>query len=236
MPRRIGVYGGTFDPIHRGHIQVANAILKPFGLERVLMVPAFVPPHKRHSVLSDAYHRYAMVVLATTGIPALSASTIELESPSRPYTIETMGRLQREFPAADLFFVMGSDSFADVTTWYEYERLLSEHFIIVATRPGRPDVAEDVADDVADDVARLRSSLTSRVVDLRGQQQPAEGMLGSPHIFLTDYVREDVSATWIRRLCAEGTGVGDLVPQAVANYIAKYGLYSERMHDRNSTA
>ena len=91
---------------------MAQAILKPFGLERVLLVPAFVPPHKRQSRLSDAYHRYAMIVLATASRPELMASTIELEVPARPYTIETLGRLQREYPDAELFFVMGSDSFA----------------------------------------------------------------------------------------------------------------------------
>jgi nicotinate-nucleotide adenylyltransferase len=221
------VYGGTFDPIHRGHLQVAQAILKPFGLERVLMVPAFVPPHKRHTVLSDAYHRYAMVALATAEQPALMASTIELESPSMPYTIETLRRLQQEYQNADLFFVMGSDSFADVTTWREHERLLADHFIIVATRPGRAG---------GDQAAHLGASLRSRVVDLRGRAQPPEATLGAPHIFLTDYVYEDVSATRIRELCAQGSDVGDLVPEEVASYIAKYGLYSERMHERNSTA
>jgi nicotinate-nucleotide adenylyltransferase len=228
LPRRIGVYGGTFDPIHRGHLRVAQAILKPFGLERVLLVPAFVPPHKRQSVLSDAYHRYAMVVLATADHPELMASTIELESPSRPYTIETLGRLKREYPNAELFFVMGSDSFADVTTWREHDRLLADHFIIVAIRPGQSNVAELAA--------HLGSGLKSRVVDLRGQAQPSEETLNTPHIFLTDYVCEDVSATRIRQLCAKGCEVDDLVPEAVAKYVAKYGLYSERKHERNSTA
>lgn len=231
MPRRIGVYGGTFDPIHRGHLRVAQALLEPFGLERVLLVPAFVPPHKRQSVLSDAYHRYAMVALATDDQPALMASTIELESPSRPYTIETLGGLKREYPDGDLFFVMGSDSFAEVTTWREHERLLADHFIIVAIRPGLAELH-----DVADPAAHLDRSLKSRVVDLRRQRRPPEETLSAPHIFLTDYVYEDVSATRIRQLCAQGCGVEQLVPETVARYIAKYELYSEGMHDRNSTA
>src|SRR5262249_268523 len=158
-----------------------------------------------------AYHRYAMVALATAEHPALLASTIELESPSQPYTIETLGRLQREYSNANLFFVMGSDSFADVTTWHEYERLLADHFIIVAARPGRSDVVYQAA--------QLDSRLRSRVVDLRGGAQPAEPALETPHIFLTDFVYEDVSATQVRKLCAQGCEVGDLVPEAVASYI-----------------
>ena len=114
-----------------------------------------------------------------------------------------------------------------MTTWREHERLLAEHFIVVAIRPGL---------DVAEPAAHLGSNLKSRVVDLRGQAQPSEEALDTPHIFLTDYVYEDVSATRIRQLYAEGCEVGDLMPEVVAKYVAKYGLYSEGKHERNSTA
>lgn len=215
--RRIGVYGGTFDPIHNGHLSVAAAILKAFALKQMLFVLAFVPPHKRRREISAAYHRYAMVALATEESPAMLASAIELEAPARPYTIETLHRLQAEHTDAQLFFVMGADSFADVTSWHEHERLLSDHNIIVAARPG---YGKDV-----DLTAHLVPRLQAQVVDLRGSQHPSDEHLTAPHIYLTDYVIADVAATEIREAVSEGRTIDHLVPQAVAGYIEKYGLY-----------
>ncbi len=215
--RRIGVYGGTFDPIHHGHLSVAAAILEAFALERMLFVLAFVPPHKRGREISAAYHRYAMVALATEEAPAMMASAIELEAPAKPYTIETLRRLQAEHTDAQLFFVMGADSFADVTSWHEHERLLSEHNIIVAARPGY--------DQDVDLTAHLAPRLQARVVELRGGRRPSDEHLTVPHIYLTDYVMADVAATEIREVVSEGRTIEHLVPQAVARYIEKYGLY-----------
>ncbi|MBL8186827.1 MAG: adenylyltransferase/cytidyltransferase family protein, partial [Acidobacteria bacterium] len=96
MRQRIAVYGGTFDPIHDGHLRVADAILKAFAMDRMLFVPAFVPPHKRSQQISSPFHRLAMLALATADQPQMFVSSIELEAPQRPYTIETLGRLQIE--------------------------------------------------------------------------------------------------------------------------------------------
>lgn len=217
MQRRIGVYGGTFDPIHNGHLRVAAAVLDVFALDRVLFVPAFVPPHKRPQEISNPYHRYAMVALATMDAPRLIASAIELEAPSRPYTIETLRRLQEEDRGAQLFFMMGADSFEEVTSWREHERLLSEHHLIVAARPGYRTGAALAA--------HLAPRLQAQVVDLRGGRSPDPEGLAAPRIYLTDYVAEDVSATQVRAAVAAGRPVDGLVPRAVAGYIAKYGLY-----------
>ena len=217
---RIGVYGGTFDPLHVGHLRVAEALVDKFNLDRLLFVPANVPPHKRDQEISATYHRYAMISLATAAAPRLLVSPIELESPARPYTIETLGRLERVYPDAGLFFVMGTDSFSEVTLWREHARLLQQYGIIVATRPGGAG-----GDDLA---AHLTPGLQARVVDLRGGKCPKEADLATPHIFLTDFVAEDVSATQIRERIARGERIDDLVPPAVAAYIAKYDLYQWR--------
>lgn len=215
--RRIGVYGGTFDPIHNGHLSVAAAILDAFGLERLLFVPAFVPPHKRGREISAAYHRYAMVALATENAPAMMASAIELEAPAKPYTIETLHRLQAEHSDARLFFIMGADSFADVTSWHEHERLLTEYDIIVAARPGYR--------EGLDLTAHLAPRLQVQVVDLRGGHSPSDEQIAAPRIYLTDYVIADVAATEIRKAVSASRDIVRLVPQAVARYIEKYGLY-----------
>jgi nicotinate-nucleotide adenylyltransferase len=217
LRHRIGVYGGTFDPIHNGHFKVAEAVLKSFAMERMLFVPAYVPPHKRTQEISSPYHRLAMLALATADEPQMLISTIELEAPSKPYTIETLQRLQSEYPDARLFFVMGADSFKDITIWRQHERILGEYDVIVATRPGYLD-DQEVA-------VHLAQQLQAKIVDLRGGLLPLNESLVTQHIYLTDYVVVDVSATDIREIAAQGGGVDDFVPQSVAAYIAKYKLY-----------
>src|SRR5215468_6991966 len=139
LRRRIGIYGGTFDPVHCGHLAVAEAVSNAFALDRIFFVPAFTPPHKRKRMISSPFHRMAMLALATADSPKMFISTVELEAPSRPYTIETLGQLQTELQPARLFFMMGADSFSEVTSWREYEAILSEYDVIVATRPGYRD-------------------------------------------------------------------------------------------------
>lgn len=217
LRRRIGVYGGTFDPIHNGHLKVAAVILEAFALEQMLFVPAFVPPHKRERAISDPYHRYAMIALATQDAPAMLVSSIELEAPARPYTIETLQRLQAEQKNAQLFFIMGADSFVDITSWHEYARLLNEFDLIVAARPG---YCQEL-----NLTAHLAPRLQAQVVDLRGGQRPSDGMLTAPHIYLTDYLTIDISATEIRKAISEGRAIDDFVPPSVARYIEKHDFY-----------
>ena len=217
---RIGIYGGTFDPIHFGHLRVAAAICEAFGLDRFFFVPAYVPPHKRGRQITSPYHRYAMVVLATLQHPQIAntklmALTLELEAPTRPYTIETLHHLQLNYPQSDLFFVMGADSFAEVNTWREYERLLTEYNIIVAARPP--------ADDLP--TAHLSSKCQAHVVDLRGAKRPDTAMFAAPIVYLTDYVAVDIAATEVREAVRTGQLIGRYVPSDVAHYIATYDLY-----------
>ncbi len=219
MRQRIAIYGGTFDPIHNGHWQVAHTVLKAFAMERLMFVPAFVPPHKRGWRISSPFHRMAMLALATANEARMFVSTIELEAPERPYTIETLKQLKTEFAGAQLFFVMGADSFKDVTMWREHECLLTEYDVIVATRPGYQD-GENVA-------AHLAPSLQNRCIDLRGGQLPTAEALTEQHIYLTDFVSVDVSSTEIRECVDQGRSIDDKVPPPVARYIEKYKLYQK---------
>lgn len=214
---RIGIYGGTFDPMHIGHFRIAEALAEAFVFDRLFFVPAHVPPHKRGTPISAPHHRYAMLALATQESDRMFVSPIELEAPARPYTIETMTQLTETYPGADLFFIMGGDSFSEIGIWRDYERLLREYRIVVATRPG--------ASSGGDLTRHLPEELRDRVVDLRGGTSPAVDDLVTPHIFLTDYVRENVSATAVREAVAAGKSIEGMVPSAIARYIAKYQLY-----------
>src|SRR2546423_1337729 len=120
--KRIALYGGTFDPVHVGHLSVARKLLKLFALDEVLFIPAHIAPHKRSFAVTPPLHRYAMLALATQSQEALRISSIELDAPERPYTFETLTRLQAEADeAAQLFFVMGADSWSEIATWREWE-------------------------------------------------------------------------------------------------------------------
>ena len=217
MRQRIAVYGGTFDPIHNGHLRVAEAILKAFAMDRMLFVPAFVPPHKRDQQISSPFHRLAMLALATADQPQMFVSSIELEAPQRPYTIETLGRLKAELNDVQLFFVMGADSFRDVTMWREHERLLTEFDVIVATRPGY-ESDKNIA-------SHLAPKFQAACVDLRGGRFPSPEHFAASHVYLTDYVAMDVSATAIRDAVEQHQPVEKFVSPAVAAYIEKYQLY-----------
>jgi nicotinate-nucleotide adenylyltransferase len=219
LSERIGIYGGTFDPVHNGHIEIARLVARNFKLDQLLIVPTSRPPHKHHGTISDAYHRYAMAVLATIDDPRLLVSTIEIEAPDKPYTFQTVERLREQYgEKAEFFFIMGADSFAELWTWREPERLLASVNVVVAARPG-----------VEIDLTGLPEHVKARLVDLRGLREPAmvttEGGAKRTKIFLTDYVEADISATEIRRMVGEGRSIKDMVPPMVAVYIEKYKLY-----------
>jgi len=215
--RRIGAYGGTFDPVHSGHIEVAREIVRNFDLDQLLIIPAHRPPHKGSRPIADAYHRFTMAVLASLDEPGVLVSTIELESPERPYTFETIDRLQSAFGGGTrLYFVMGADQFEEINTWREPSRLLSSVDLIVVTRPGH---------DVGS--SHLEERFRSTIIDLREseRQRVSAGDAGEHHIYLTSYVYTDVSSTEIRRRVRDGESIDGLTPPRVAEYIRKYELY-----------
>ena len=215
--QRVGVYGGTFDPIHNGHLAVARAAGSFLKLDELLIVPAYRPPHKSQQVISETFHRYTMAAIAILEDPAIRVSTIELEAPDKPYTFETLARLRERYePDTKLFFLMGADSFLELNTWREPERLLKEASIVVAARPG-----SDMRWD------HLEEPLSSRVRDTRNisLSDPSSLDSGENMILLTELVLEDISATEIRDKVGRGESIKGLVPEPVAAYINKYELY-----------
>ncbi len=134
--RRVGILGGTFDPIHYGHLGVAEAAEAALGLSRMYVVTANVPPHRRQPVAS-AFQRYAMVVLALGHRPGWRASDMELRIDGPSYTSDTLARYtQRGYQRDELFFVIGADAFAEIATWYDYPRILDAAHFAVVSRPG----------------------------------------------------------------------------------------------------
>jgi len=220
--KNVAYYGGTFDPVHRGHILVADGVLRLFGLDSVKFLPAFHAPHKPDSVPTSAFHRFAMLALATHEFPDISVSTLELEHGKKRYTIETLAELREKYSDERQVFIMGADSWMDILTWRDWEKvlLMSDH--IVATRPGY-----NISFDHVSDKAR------KRIVDVRGfnaaeARKAFDLSRPEPHsIFVTDVVEHNISATEIRIDASDGKiDLIDDVPAEVAKYIEKYELYT----------
>lgn len=218
MRKRIAIYGGTFDPVHAGHLEIARRVTELFEIDEFLFVPARLAPHKLDREVSGALYRYAMLALATRADSRLSISTFELDKPERQYTVDTLAHFRAQFgELTDLFFVMGADSWAEITTWREWRRLLTLGNLIVVTRPGY---------EIS--VAHVDGETAARIVDLRGVTENAvTSEPGGRKIFLSDAVMLDVSATTIRRAANEDDSakLNTLVPLEVAEYIRKYRLY-----------
>ncbi len=226
----IGLFGGTFDPIHRGHLALARAALERYKLTRVYLVPSGVPPHKQEQPLSPFVHRYTMVALATAGDRKLLPSLLEAPSEAlttgkkdraRPnYTIDTVRRVKESFKGSDTLFVLaGIDAFADIAKWHQAEALFREAEFIVASRPGY---------SLADVANALPESLRPKAEVTRPfQKQAASGdlVLRGATIHLLDEVHQPVSATAIRAAAASGKPLGRFVDEGVADYIRKIALY-----------
>jgi nicotinate-nucleotide adenylyltransferase len=233
----IGLFGGTFDPIHRGHLALARAASERCKLSRILFVPANVPPHKQRQPLSAFSHRYAMIALATAQEKDFSPSLLEAPEdfdgggPGKykarvvkpNYTIDTVKRLKQTFKKADrLFLLIGVDAFEDIAKWHQPEALFRECEFVVASRPGY---------SLADVANALPESLRPRVEVTRPfQKQAATGdlVLKGVAIHLLDQVYQPISSTAIRQAAAAGKPLGRFVDHAVADYIKKTGLYKGR--------
>lgn len=219
---RIALYGGTFDPVHLGHLAIARRICELFEIDQVLFVPAQVAPHKVGRDVTPAIHRYAMLSLATQHDDRLLVSTFELDSSHPGYTVDTLDHFTKLLPESELFFIMGADSWAEISTWRDWQRLLAMANHIVVTRPGY-------------ELGVPNEELRDRLIDVRlsdqEHRQPGidkQLLSGGPgKIFLTDAVMKDVSATEVRRVASKGEyeQLAKLVPEPVSEYIGKYGIY-----------
>lgn len=210
--QRIGVLGGTFDPIHLGHLGAADAARGALALDRVLILPSLTPPHRAERPLASVYDRFAMAALAVSGRDGLVTSDLELRSSGVSFTASTLQRLcDRGFRPASLFFITGSDAFADIAKWYGYPGLFDlSHFVVISRHGTTLDALPGRLPDLA---PRMRR-------DARG---PAPG--AGLSIFLVEASTPDVSSTEVRRRCAAGEPLDGLVPPGVAEYIRTHGLY-----------
>jgi nicotinate-nucleotide adenylyltransferase len=196
-PKRLGVMGGTFDPIHYGHLVTAEAALWKFALDEVVFVPTGQPWMKEHREVSPAEHRYLMTVIATASNPKFSVSRLEVEREGPTYAVDTLQELrQMAEEEVELFFITGADAILEIFQWKDPDEVLSMAHFIAATRPGY-------------DLARFEAAAPS----------------SHPNISVMDIPALSISSTDIRRRVREGEPIRYLVPEGVLSYIHKAGLY-----------
>jgi nicotinate-nucleotide adenylyltransferase len=233
--RRLGLLGGTLDPIHLGHVETAKQARIALGLERVIVLPSRVPPHRLSQPVASRYHRFAMSALAVNGVDGLQVSDLELCAPGPSYTADTLTRFRDSsaLSSSQIFFITGADAFAEIATWYRYPEVLDLAHFVVVSRPGFP----------AETMRERLSSLAGRMVTVPGSafRVPGSGSgfwvpgsgsgFGVPgsesqSIFLVNAATPDISSTEVRRRIASGESLDGLVPAAVERHIVQHGLYT----------
>ena len=217
--RRIGILGGTFDPIHRGHTDVAQAACDSIGPMRLVIIPANIPPH-RPQPFASAYHRFAMAALVVASRPGWSVSDLELRIDRPSYTSATLRR-HRElgYSASELFFLIGADAFADIGSWRDYPLILDFAHFVAVSRPGCP----------AGELPGRLPSLAPRMV-----RPPLDEIAETkPSIILIDADTTDVSSTAIRRCRVEGRSISGMVDRSVQQHIEQHGLYAAVVSGRS---
>src|SRR5262245_3980447 len=218
--RRVGILGGTFDPIHCGHIDIGEAAQSALELTELHLVTSHVPPH-RPPPETSSFHRFAMVALSTLDRPAWRASDLELRHEPPSYTARTLHNFHdRGYDPRQLFFVIGADAFAEIQAWRDFPTILESAHFVVVSRPHFP------APALLERLPRLAGRM---VTDPRGA--PASD---APVIFLIDAATADVSSTAIRSRLATGGAIDGMVPVRVQQHIEQHGLYRSRTPGRRA--
>jgi nicotinate-nucleotide adenylyltransferase len=212
MTRRLGVLGGTFDPIHYGHLDAAAAARAALGLSDILFIPSHDPPHRPLDPRATAFQRFALVALAIDGLDGYRASDEELRRQGNSYTSDTLRALQASgWTPLQIFFILGADAFAEIASWYQFPAVLDAANFAVIARPGASNEAA-----------------FARTPGLRSRVCPAAAARlerGATGLFLIEAATRDVSSTMIRARLGAGEPIGDLVPPPVARHIAAHHLY-----------
>jgi len=225
MNARVGILGGTLDPIHCGHMAAAVAARDAFDLEKVLVIPSRVPPHRPVQPIASPFQRFAMAALAVSGVDRFEASDDELRLDGPSFTSDTLDRQHaRGLSASQIFFITGADAFADIATWRRYPEVVDLANFVVVSRPGY-------------DIGALAAKLPA----LAGRMRTAADFRGDdrkPLIYLLQAPTPDVSSTVVRERLAGGASVSGMVPPLVAAHIQQHRLYSvfaraNQLHDEN---
>jgi nicotinate-nucleotide adenylyltransferase len=212
---KLGLFGGSFNPIHNAHLRIAAEARAACRLDRVIFIPAADPPHKPVAGNVSFEHRAAMVSMAIADNPAYATSTIEAERRGKSYSIDTIRIFRERCPGDNLFFIIGADSFLDIGTWHRYSEIFSLCSLVVVNRPGCPINPHDTLPEAARDAFTVDSAT--------GNLNHSSGT----KVFFITGSPLDLSSTDIRRLVAAGDDITRYVPSEVAAYILRQRIYQQ---------
>jgi nicotinate-nucleotide adenylyltransferase len=212
---RLGILGGTLDPVHVGHVETALAARDALGLDRILLLPSRVPPHRSVQPAASPFHRFAMTALAVNGIDGLEASDAELTAPGTSYTADTLDRFHESgLIASQIFFILGADAFAEIETWNRYPHVIDLANFVVISRPGY-------------EIAQLTGRLPALASRFTRQREAAAIAPEQTRIYLVSAATPDVSSTDIRRRLRASAPIDGLVSDAVDQHIRQHALYRD---------
>ena len=219
---RIGLFGGTFNPVHFGHLRSALEIKEGFELDEVILIPAALPPHKLPGEVADAADRLHMLSLALDDSPDLGLSDVELRRSGPSYTIDTVQYFKRTLPAESrIFLIMGLDAFLEINTWKAYEELLRQVPFIIINRPKVGSGVDGHRWKVLEDYLKAKISADYAFAE----SQDGFHARNKQPVYVFEVTALDISSTGVRKLIKEGRSIGYLVPQKVAEFIKSKGIY-----------
>ena len=219
MSLKLGILGGTFNPIHYGHLAAADEVRERLKLNKILFIPSYLPPHKQEEDIPSAAQRFEMVRLAAAGNPNFETSDIEIKRRGKSYTIDTIEALYTTYPGAEFNFITGIDTFLEIQTWKDWEKLFSLCSFVVLSRPGY------LFSDLVKIAFMKQSERELGKLD-RGELAQTVVRSGALTVFLEMIALYDISSTDIRRRVKEGRSIKYHLPEAVEIYIMKNRLYA----------
>ena len=219
---RFGLFGGTFNPVHLGHLRAALEVKEGFELEKIFLIPAALPPHKMPGEVVDAGDRLQMLNLAVEDTAGFSVSDVELKRSGPSYTIDTVNHFKRALPKkSEIYLIMGLDAFLEIDSWKSYRALLIQIPIIVINRPNSDNCKRSVDWELMDDYLKTGVTGNYKFSELRSSYRAD----GKQPIHFFEVTALDISSTKIRSLIKEGRSIGYLVPRKAAKFINSRGLY-----------
>ncbi len=204
--KKIGLLGGTFDPVHLGHLKTAHHVLNTFGLDEIIFVPCNIPAHKPDALISSSYDRFAMLSLATTNNSRFSVNPVELEREGISYTVDTIRYFTEKDDKSNFYFIMGMDSFIILPSWKEPEEIMSMCSLIIVNRPGY-------------------NVESAEVPEVAGRKLKNPPVTDGNYVYITTMEPCSISSTAIRKEYATNMKIADSVPEQVLKYIVKRNLY-----------
>jgi nicotinate-nucleotide adenylyltransferase len=218
VTRRLGLFGGTFDPVHLGHLVPAARAFETFRLDALAFIPAAEPPHKQGFPLTPFAHRFAMLALATQAYDRFLVSNIEVERPGPTYTVDTVRRLRERIPSENVYFLMGSDSFSQIGSWHEWAKLVDlVHLVVLHRETAWGRQLEE----------RIPQVLRSRLRSVEPFSPVPDPEPGTRVVYLLEHEPFPISSTHLRERLRRGQTIRELVPPEVHRYIVKHRLYDQ---------